>query len=218
MDLTQSKILTIEQQPIVRQGIVAVLSPIMAGMEVLGSDSFSDALLCIENNPIRLVICNFLIHGDTALSFLQKIKPTQHKTRCLILSALDEIQVGYPCIRAGASGFIRKSSPVGQVVDAAQTILAGRHYVSERLSQALMQGCDSRLKSSAAARLTTRELQVFTLIGEGLTVSQIAAKLGVSVKTVEAHRENIKNKLGWQNASQVTAAAVRWLDDTSVTI
>ncbi len=218
MDLYESKILIIEQQPIVREGIVAVLSTIMAGIEILGVGSFSDALLCIENNPIHLAICDFLIQGDTALSFLQKIKNAQHMTRCLILSALDEIQVGYPCIRAGASGFVGKSSPVTQVAVAAQTILAGRHYASERLSQALMEGSESRLKSSASARLTSRELQIFSLIGECHTVSQIAAKLCLSVKTVEAHREHIKNKLGHQNASQVTAAAVRWLDNTAVAI
>jgi DNA-binding NarL/FixJ family response regulator len=86
------------------------------------------------------------------------------------------------------------------------------------LSQALINGSECGLNASALAQLTSREIQVFSLIGQGHTVSQIAPKLGVSVKTVEAHREHIKNKLGHQSSSQVAAAAVRWLDETSVAI
>jgi two-component system response regulator NreC len=73
-------------------------------------------------------------------------------------------------------------------------------------------------KDSIGALLSSRELEVFSLIGAGMVVSQIATRLGISVKTVEAHRENIKNKLDCCNACQVVAAAARWLDETSVAI
>ena len=66
--------------------------------------------------------------------------------------------------------------------------------------------------------LTARELQIFTLLGQCHSVSSIAGNLGLSVKTVEAHREHIKNKLGYHNAAEVIAAAVRWLDDISFSI
>ena len=97
-------------------------------------------------------------------------------------------------------------------------VLAGNHYASEQLSKALMERRGPESIVSAGTHLTASELRIFTMIGGGMTVSAIAAKLGLSVKTIEAHREHIKNKLGHQNAAQVTAAAVRWLDDTSVSI
>lgn len=212
------QILVIDHRPIIREGVVVVLSAALEGMAIAGSGCFSEAMDRIGNQPIDLVVTDFRVKGDTALSFLKELERTNSRTRCLMLSDLDEIQVGYPCIRAGASGFVGKSSSVAVVVDAARSILAGRHYLSERLSKALMAGGLDGWASSAGTHLTTRELQIFSLIGAGLSVSAIALKLGVSVKTVEAHRENIKNKLGYQNASELAAAAVRWLDDTSVTI
>ena len=70
----------------------------------------------------------------------------------------------------------------------------------------------------AVSRLSDRELEVFTLIGGGMKVAEIAEQLGVSKKTVEAHREHIKDKLGCVNSSQVLATAVRWLDASHVAI
>ena len=92
--------------------------------------------------------------------------------------------------------------------------LGGRHYGSENLSKALMGKNESALKGSVGSLLSTRELEVFSLIGGGMVVSQIAIRLGISVKTVEAHRENIKNKLGFSSSAQVLAAAVLWADET----
>lgn len=212
------RILVIDPQPVLREGVTSVLSAALRGSDIAGSGDFTDALNRVGSQSFDLVVSDFRIQGDTALSFLPQLGIAAHGTRCLILTALDEIQVGYPCMRAGASGFIRKSSPIDDLVDAARTIMAGRQYLSERLAKALMDSGGPDARSHAGSRLTPRELQVFSLTGEGLSVSLIAIRLGVSVKTVEAHREHIKNKLGYQNAAQLAAAAVRWLDDTSVAI
>ena len=212
------RIIVIDHRPILREGIVAVLTSALPGFEIMGAEDFPAALDRIAMTPIALAITDFQVQGDNALSFLKHLECANSTTRCLILSSLHEIQVGYPCIRAGASGFVDKSSPVTTLVAAIQSILAGRHYCSERLAKALMENHGTEKQPSAGTHLTPRELQIFSLIGEGMAVSTIAAKLGLSVKTVEAHREHIKNKLGHQCASQVTAAAVRWLDDSSVSI
>jgi DNA-binding NarL/FixJ family response regulator len=198
--------------------MVSALAPAFEDTKITGSGNFPDALDYVGNHHIDLVVSDFRIDGDTALSFLEKLGSAQSRTRCLIFSALDEIQIGYPCIRAGACGFVGKSSPIAQIVEAARTVLAGRHYVSDRLAKALMNGHGSQPSASPGTHLTPRELQIFSLIGESIPVSMIAARLGVSVKTVEAHRDHIKNKLGHPTAAHLAAAAVRWLDDTSVAI
>lgn len=218
MNQFHPRILVIDPHPVVRRGMVSALAPAFEDTKITGSGNFPDALGYIETHRIDLVVSDFRIDGDTALSFLEKLGGTQSRTRCLIFSALDEIQIGYPCLRAGASGFIGKSSPIAQIVEAARTVLDGRHYVSDRLAKALMNGHGSQPSSSPGTHLTPRELQIFSLIGESHSVSTIAAKLGLSVKTVEAHRENIKNKLGHPTAAHLAAAAVRWLDDSSVAI
>ena len=218
MALPVHHILVIEPHPILREGIQAVLAHALVGAIITGSASFPEAITFIESHPVDLVLTDFRAQGDTVFSLLKHLGTANPQTRCLILSAGDEIQIGYPCIRAGASGFVAKTATVADVVGAVQTVLAGRHQLSEHLSHALMTGHGPVPESSPGTHLTSRELQVFAKIGQGMAVSAIAAKLGLSVRTVEAHREHIKNKLGHQCASQVTAAAVRWLDDNSVHI
>ena len=213
-----SRVLVIDHHPIIREGIIAVLSEALKGMDIRGCGDFSEAMFQVESQAIDLVVTDFRVQGDTALSFLKCLEHSELQTRCLILSGYDEIQVGYPCIRAGASGFIGKSASVACLVGAIQSIHAGRHYFSERLSRALMENQGAETKTSPGTHLTARELQIFALVAEGLGVSNIALKLGISVKTVETHRENIKNKLGLENSAQLTATAVRWLDDSSIVI
>lgn len=212
------RVLVIDAHPIVREGIVRVLATAFEVITASGSDSFPDALSRIQQNRIDLVVSDFRVQGQLAISFLKDLHAVDHKPRSLILSDLDEIQAGCSCAKAGASGFVRKSASVADVLDAVRLVLAGSSYFSERLSRALMTQPARGMNASNGMHLTARELQVFSLIGEGLTVSGIAARLGVSVKTIEAHRENIKNKLGLQSAAHVSAAAVRWLDDTAPSI
>ncbi len=218
MDLSSPRILVIDHHPIVREGIVSVLSAAFVGTEVTEFGCFQEALAHLDKKPAGFVVSDFRVKGETLISFLREINGKGCKIRCLILSALDEIQAGYPGIKAGASGFVGKCSPTTQIVDAVKTIMAGRHYVSERLAKALMESRGSDAQPSAGTQLTSRELQIFALIGETRSVSLIASQLGLSVKTVETHRENIKNKLGHQSAGQLAAAAVRWLDANPVAI
>lgn len=198
--------------------MVAVLSEALETRSITGSSSFADAIDHIRAHPVDLVVTDFRCNGDTALTFLPVLRHASPQTLCLILSAQDEIQIGYPCVRAGASGFVKKSVPVSVIVDAVRMVLAGNHYISAQLSKALMDRRLPEMASSPGTRLSATELRVFTMFGECMTVSGIAEKLGVSVKTVESHREHIKNKLGLQTASMVTAAAVRWLEDASWSI
>ena len=96
-------------------------------------------------------------------------------------------------------------------------MLNGRQYLSKPLARLLTQQ-QTRKQPAAGIHLSRRELEIFSMLGTGMTVSQIGNRLAISVKTVETHRENIKNKLGCNNAAQVVAAAARWLDETSVAI
>lgn len=207
-----------DSHPVMRVGVVTLLSEVMKCEIHEENGGFRDATARILKDRVDLVIADFIIHGESALPFLESLEKTANGARSLIYSAMDEVQVGYPCMRAGASGYVSKSAPADKLVMAAKTVLEGRHYVSENLARLLMDKNAPSRKNSVAALLSSRELQVFSLIGAGMVVSQIATRLGISVKTVEAHRENIKNKLGCGNASQVVAAAARWLDETSVTI
>lgn len=212
------RILIVDSHPLIREGLESLLMPALGGVRVSACGAFPDALRQMEGNTFDLVISEFRILGDTVLTFLEKLRTSSSKARCLIFSGGDETQIGYPCILAGASGFVSKAEPVEKIVEAAGVVLNGRQYISESLARLMMRRQGSETKPSAGIHLSRRELEIFSMIGAGLTVSKIAERLGISVKTVEAHRENIKNKLGFSNSAQVLAAAVLWADETSVAI
>ena len=216
--LQRPRFLLIDSHPVMRRGLAAVLDEAFEDPATTGCGSFSEALDFLAVHVVDLVVTDFRIMGETALSFLANLALHPQSARCLIFSALDEIRFGVPCVRAGAFGFLSKSAPLSSVADAVHSILAGRPYFSETLAKSLANRHGPSSPDCPTARLTARELQFFSLIGESLGVSQIAARLGLSVKTVEAHREHIKHKLHLHTSAQVTAAAVRWIDDTSVSI
>ena len=207
------RILVIDHQPIMREGIVAVLSSIMLNTVFENADGFENGLNHLERCPVDMVICDFQVGGESVISFLHSLKRTGSATRCLIVCSLEESQVGYQCVRAGAAGFVEKSSRIADLVVAAQNVLEGRVHLSHRLSKAFQLPLPTEEKGvSGHSLLSPREFEVFSLIGWGNTVSVIADKPGISVKTVERHRENIKNKLNLASAPALVASAARWLD------
>lgn len=208
------RVLVIDSHPVMRDGVALLLSGALTCEVSVEDGNFAAATGRILEQRIDLVITDFRIHGEVVLTFLESLETPPNDTRCLIFSAFDELQVGYPCMRAGAFGFVSKASPTETLVEAVKTVLNGRHYVSGTLAKTLMGKNQSALKCSVGGLLSFRELEVFSMIADGMVVSQIASRLGISVKTVESHRENIKNKLGCNNATQVVAAAVRWLHET----
>ncbi len=217
MKATEIRILIIDAHPIIRDGLANLLAPPLRCKRVTGCGGFAEAWERVESDPFDLVVSDFHVSGQTVLPFLGLLEKKPGKARCLIYSGADELQVGYPCIRAGAAGFVSKSAPMDLVVDAAKAVLSGRQFVSQTLARLLI-GHQGGKQPVAGIRLSQREIEIFSMLGSGMTVSQIGKRLGISVKTVETHRENIKNKLGCTNASQVVAAAARWLDETSVSI
>lgn len=214
MNHSNTRILVIDAHPIIRDGLADLLAPSLECSEVVGCGDFAEAKRHVGSHLFSLVVSDFRILGETVLSFLQHLGESPSKAPCLIYSEGDELQVGYPCMRAGAAGFVSKAAPVERVVEGAKTVLKGRPYVSEPLARLLMNHQDQG-QPLTGANLSLRELEVFSMIGTGMTVSKIAERLEISVKTVEAHRENIKKKLGCTNASEVVAAAARWLDEKS---
>jgi len=213
-----SRILVVDPHPILRDGIASVILRSIPDVEVLGCPDFPNATDLIRHENIDLIITDFKIDGENATKMLGNIAADGIPTKCLILSSHDELQVGCACIRAGASGFIVKTAPVARILDAIRLVLGGNLYLSEPLSQSLINGRQAVPHDCPSKRLTARELQIFNLLGQCHSVSSIAGNLGLSVKTVEAHREHIKNKLGYHNAAEVIAAAVRWFDNVSFSI
>lgn len=203
----------IDDHSLVREGIKALL---LAGIPYSRIQLHStiptvDAVLAA---PPDMMICDYRVGKSNALDFLVDLAEHTLAPPVLVISMLDELEIGPPCIRAGAKGFVSKSAPSEEIISASRMLLAGKTYMSTQLTSALMTQVRREHftgPESPTCRLTTRELQIFTALGEGLSVSAIAERCGISVKTVETHRENIKNKLNLHSATEVVIAAAQWL-------
>jgi DNA-binding NarL/FixJ family response regulator len=121
-------------------------------------------------------------------------------------------------LKAGASGYVSKEEDTDELLAAIRKILDGGIYLSERMTQHLLQvtaGSDPGDQGAGIDALSDRELEVFGLLGKALTTREIAKRLNLSVKTIETHRENIKAKLGLKNQNELIRRAVEWwLDET----
>jgi len=207
----------IDDHVFVRQGIEALLAQafpeaIVSSLDRIPPPDATRALLA------DLIVCDYRVGDDNALSLLRSLASAPSAPPVLVVSMLDEAEIAPACIAAGASGFVSKSAPSEEFTAAVKMLLEGRTYFSATATKAVFARKDHAKDGtppSVSKLLSQRELQVFSILGEGLPVGIIAQRLGISVKTVESHRENIKNKLNLHSASEVVIAAFQWLSSGS---
>jgi DNA-binding NarL/FixJ family response regulator len=146
---------------------------------------------------------------------LTKIIATQHKkVAVLVLSMYDERVYAERALHAGAKGYIMKQEAGKKVILAVRQVLAGNIYLSEEISAWVLHKLVGKAAVPAASpldALTDRELEVFELIGQGLKPGEISERLHLSVKTIETHREHLKNKLNLANAAELVQHAIAWV-------
>ena len=209
-------LLIIDPHPVTRHGIIHTLVAATPNLQMTEASNFSEALQLLCALPPDAILSEFQIDGDTILTLLAQLEKNQQSASCLVYSAAHESRVGLTAIRAGAVGFLPKSAPLDDLSAAVHAVLNKRTWISSPLAKALATDPQALSAPSPRNLLSHREQEIFTLIGQGQTCTQIAAQLGLATKTVESHREHIKTKLHLKNASQVTATASRWLLESSL--
>jgi DNA-binding NarL/FixJ family response regulator len=214
----KARILLVDDHPIVRQGLALMLAA-EADFEICGqAKDVAEALEMIAKTSPDLVVADLSLSGLSGLDLVKEIKAKHSALPALILSMHDETVQAERALRAGARGFVMKQEATGTIITAIRQVLSGHIYLSDRMSSKLLgklAGGAGGGTASPIERLSDREFQVFTLIGQGIGPRAIAEKLGLSVKTVEAHRENIKAKLGLGSGNELIRYAMQYLMDQS---
>ncbi len=158
--------------------------------------------------------------GDSSgLNLIKDLHILNPTLPVLALSMHDESLYAERCLRAGARGYLMKREPTSALLTALRQVLAGKIYVSQRIADRLMERAAGRIMTgpqSPGDLLTDRELEVFQFLSEGRSTSQVAKALHLSMKTVSAHRENIKRKLGCKNASELVRFAISWAQQNQI--
>lgn len=198
-----------------RRGLSQVISE-LAEMEVCGeAASKVDALAAIDRLAPDVVIVDISLGKDNGLDLIKEVRDRVPDAKMLVHSMHDETMFAERVLRAGALGYVGKNEPTQVLIDAITHVMAGEIHLSPRMTNRILHravGNEGILPDESPVRsLSDRELQVFEMIGRGLNTKQIATRLGLSIKTIESHRENIKGKLGLVNAIELTREALRWI-------
>src|SRR5271168_4348103 len=213
---TQAKrcrVLLVDDHPIVRQGL-ALLIDREADLAVCGeADGAHSAFHAITTLRPDIVVLDISLSGPDGLDVLKEIRMKTASLPVLILSMHDESIYAERAMRAGANGYIMKQEATEKVLVAIRRILQGEVYLSDRLTNTMLQQYvrgGAGTKSSPLLNLTDRELEVYRLIGAGHGTRQIADELHLSVKTIKSYQAHIKEKLVLRNARELVQHAIEW--------
>lgn len=212
------RLILVDDHPVVRQGLARLINDEPDLTVCAEADSASSALQLIQQHNPDLVVVDISMGGTDGIELIKDLRVRNPGLPALVLSMHDESLYAERVLRAGAKGYVMKQEAPEKVMTAIRRVLAGEVYVSEKIAGRLlkaMSGTKGAPSESPLDRLSDRELQVFRLIGSGLSVREIADKLFLSVKTIETHREHIKEKLNLKSSSELLRYAVQYGIDTA---
>lgn len=207
------RILIVDDHPSVRDGLSLRIT-LHADLEVCGeADSEDEAFTLVKQSTPDLVLVDISLKNGNGIELLKRIRSLDPAIKMLVVSGFQDSLYAERACRAGAMGYLNKQESSEKLIEAIRTVLAGERFLNPAISRRLInQSLGSRDKTkSPIENLTNRELEIFRMIGEGLTSGAIAERLFLSPYTIDSHRENIKRKLDISNAAELSRAAVQWL-------
>ena len=214
MSRDTAQVFLIDDHPLVRRGLREVLES-EADLGVCGeAEDLRQALALLAELDCDLAIVDISLQGPNGVEVIKQLRTQYPELAILVCSMHDEALYAERALRAGARGYIQKKEKPEQVVAAARRVLGGHFYLSSKMTDRLLgtaTGAGIHHEEDPISRLTDREIEVFELLGNALGTRQIAEQLGLSPKTVESHRENIKRKLDLGNHNELIRRAVQWV-------
>lgn len=208
------RILIVDDHAVVRFGLRQLIDE-EPDLQVCGEASgATEGARLIEKLLPDLAIIDLSLGDGSGLELIQTIRSAHPSVKTLVVSMHDDYVYAQRALRAGAKGYINKTEAIGRVVEAIRRIFQGRIFLTETMTERALAGMaagEDPQQGMSVDQLTNRELEVFEMIGEGGATRDIAARLHLSVKTIESHRANIKAKLGLGTSQELTRRAVEWV-------
>lgn len=215
---TNKRIYIVDDHPLMRKGLVMTLEKEM-GFEVCGqAENAEDGLSDIIELKPDAAVFDISLPGMNGIELIKNVLHQMPQLKILVVSRHDEELYAERALRAGAKGYLMKLEAGETLVTALRQILNGGIYLSEKIGSKMimkMASGNASKSDNPLDLLSDRELEVFELTGKGLSTKDIGSKLHISVKTVESHRANIKDKLQLETANELMRHAVRWVEDSS---
>jgi len=179
------------------------------------AEDISSARKVIEEHLPELAIVDITLAGENGLDLVKELTTRKNPLLILVLSMHDEQVWAERAIRAGARGYIMKKEASENVITALRNIRSGKIHVSVKIMERLLDRLQLKADSPASRTvdlLTDRELEVFRLLGAGLSTREIADQLKLGVKTIGTYRDRVKQKLDIKTAAELIRRAVLWTE------
>jgi len=209
-----ARILVVDDHPIIREGLSALLSAQPDLMICGEASNIREALKFVADTQPDVAIVDIALDGENGLDLVRRMKVISPQLRVVVVSMYDDELYAERALDAGAMGYLNKQVASRNIVLAIRQLLAGQRYLSEETEARIAARENDSIPAGARqglSALTNRELEVFKMIGNGMTTAEIAESLFLSVKTVETHRQKIKLKLDLKTPAELSREAVRFV-------
>jgi DNA-binding NarL/FixJ family response regulator len=211
----KTRILLVDDHPMIRERLVELIER-EADLEVCGeAEDRHEALDLVAALQPGLAIVDLTLKSSLGIELIKDLQARFPEVKILVVSMQDEMIYADRCIHAGARGYITKQQASRHVMRAIRQVLAGGIYLSDAMVHQVLERSAGRPGQreplEIVSKLTDRELQVFELVGKGLSTRQIADLLFLDTKTIETYRARIKEKLGFKDGPELLQRAIVWV-------
>jgi DNA-binding NarL/FixJ family response regulator len=203
------RIVIADDHAIVREGLKRIVSEV-SEMRVVGeAGEGGQVMQLVRELDFDILVLDLSMPGRSGMELIKLIRSEKPKLRILVLSMHHELQYAVRAIKSGASGYLTKESAPSQLEQAIRKIAAGGAYVTAEVAEQLALGAMPGSETHPHESLSDREFEVFRMLATGVSVTDIAAQLKLSVKTVSTHKANLMQKMGLQNSSELIRYAIK---------
>ena len=202
------KVLVADDHEIVRQGLKTIISECLDLSIVGEAENGNEVLKIVKKTKVDVVLLDFDMPGKNGLDTLIELKALYPKLPVMILSIFPEGHYGTRFLKAGASGYLQKSSATDQLIDAIRKVFNGGKFISSALTDKLVTGLNKDNEQFLHESLTDREFQVFRLLSTGKKLKEIAGELCLSINTISTYRSRILQKMDLKNNADIVRYAI----------
>ncbi|MBX3587902.1 MAG: response regulator transcription factor [Ramlibacter sp.] len=203
------RIVVADDHAIVREGLKRIVSSV-SGMEVVGEAADGTQVMQrVRELSFDVLMLDLSMPGRSGMELIRLVHAEKPKLRILVLSMHQELQYAVRSIKSGASGYLTKESAPDQLEQAIRKIAAGGAYVTAEVAQQLALGAMPGNDAAPHEALSAREFEVFRLLVAGVSPTDAAQRMNLSVKTISTHKANLMQKLGLNNTSDLVRYALK---------
>lgn len=205
------KVLLVDDHPLFRIGLRQILERDSDVTVVAEVDTLEKAVQYFTDNNVDLIITDLSLQNDSGVSLISKVRGLDSKCPILVLSMHDELIWAERLVQEGANGYLMKDSDISVIQSAIDSVLAGNVFLSFDVQQQILQSLSSHMSNNISVSvLSNREREIFQCMGRQMSTTNIAKRLFISVKTVQTHQANIKQKLHISSLEELRTLAIQY--------